>query len=182
VVDEDDEDGDLRATCDVSPDNPDTGDTVTWRVRVSGGDGDYDYRWSGDVTGDNRTETKRYTSSGRKEATVRITSDGDTIRKTCSVYVDRDGSNGGSSNAVLFENTPPAGNLTSGVFLSDLPYTGVSKGLKVTLFFLGLAIWSIVVAYIFYKKYYEKEANRKLTHKELVLRFKEENKLRKYSI
>ncbi len=179
VVDKDEDNDNLRATCDATPDDPEEGDTVTWKVKVTGGDGDYEYRWSGDVTGDERTETKRYNTSGRKEATVRITSDGQTLRKTCSVYVDNeDNSNrNSSSNVTLFQDTtstPPAGTLSSGVFLSDLPYTGVSKNVKIALFFFGLLLWSAVVAYIFFKKQEEKNG-KKLTHKEMIERFKQQN-------
>lgn len=45
-----------------------------------------------------------------------------------------------------------AGTPVSGVFLSQVPATGISFGLKVTLFVFGLVLWSIFGAYVLSKK------------------------------
>ncbi|MDQ5950450.1 MAG: hypothetical protein QG585_392, partial [Patescibacteria group bacterium] len=181
VEDEDDNDNDnFRAVCDVSPSNPDEGDTVKWSVKVYGGDGDYDYKWTGDVTGNNRTETKRYSSSGRKEATVRIESDGDVIRKTCSVHVDdEDNNRNNNSYVTTYSNptytTPSTGAFASGVLLSSLPYTGIGDNMKTSLFVIGLMLWSGLLAHIFIKK--QKAKNRKGNID--IENFKRENMLKK---
>ncbi|MBU3668718.1 MAG: hypothetical protein FGM57_01980 [Candidatus Taylorbacteria bacterium] len=47
------------------------------------------------------------------------------------------------------------GTPVSGVFLNQVPATGISFGLKVTLFTLGLLLWSAFGAYIVYRKYPE---------------------------
>jgi hypothetical protein len=44
------------------------------------------------------------------------------------------------------------GNSVSGVFLSQVPSTGISFGLKITLFTLGLLLWSIFAAYMITRK------------------------------
>lgn len=45
------------------------------------------------------------------------------------------------------------GTYTSGVFLSQIPYTGASANSSVALFVIGLWIWSATVAYFIVKKY-----------------------------
>ncbi len=181
VEDEDNDNNDnLRAVCEVSPSNPDEGDTVRWSVKVYGGDGDYDYKWTGDVTGNNRTETKRYSSSGRKEATVRIESDGETIRKTCSVHVDdEDNNRNNNSYTTTYSNptytTPGTGAFASGVLLSSLPYTGISGNMKTALFVIGLMLWSGLLAHIFIKKQKSKTGKGNIN----IENFKRENMLKK---
>ena len=44
------------------------------------------------------------------------------------------------------------GALTSGVFLSQVPYTGAGPNSDVTLFVIGLWIWSAAIAYFIFKK------------------------------
>lgn len=46
-----------------------------------------------------------------------------------------------------------SGRPVSGVFLNQVPNTGISFGMKLTLFTLGLALWSIFAAYILHVKY-----------------------------
>jgi hypothetical protein len=41
----------------------------------------------------------------------------------------------------------------SGVFLSQVPSTGISFGLKMTLFTLGLLLWSAFVAFMIARKH-----------------------------
>lgn len=96
VDEEEDDNDDLTGYCEaVSPSSPEVGDKVTWRAYPSGGDGDYDYDWSGSesLDGDERTVYKEYDNDGRKTATVRITSDGHTITKTCDIEIDEEADN-----------------------------------------------------------------------------------------
>jgi hypothetical protein len=81
---------DLEVTCYAEPDDPETGDRVRWYSEASGGDGDYDYEWSGTNGLDSTSENpyKTYSSRGWKYATVNVESDGDRASATCGVYVN----------------------------------------------------------------------------------------------
>ena len=171
LIEDDREDGDLGGYCEATPRNADEGDTITWKVTGTGGDGKYTYRWSEDVSGNSRTETEKYNTSGLKTGKVRITSDGESVTRTCTVRIGDDN----NSNITLLE-TPPNGNLASGVFLSQIPYTGVAENIKTTLFVLGLGLWSAFMAYIVMKKRALKNGNSKSA---MIEAFKRENLLRK---
>ncbi len=81
----------LRVVCEANPTRVEEGDEVEWIARVYGGDGDYDYKWSGDVDGDDRIETERYRREGTYRSTVRVRDDhGNTDTATCSVRVEDD--------------------------------------------------------------------------------------------
>lgn len=92
IVDEDDRDDndDLSGSCKGRPSDIEEGERVTWTATADGGDGDYEYDWSGtdNLEGDDRVITKRYNDEGRKTARVRITSDGESITRTCTIDVD----------------------------------------------------------------------------------------------
>jgi len=69
----------------------------------------------------------------------------------------RGNNNNDDSNISVYSYTSsnpgtPSGVLASGVFLSDLPYTGVSDSAKTALFVFGLFLWSAGVAYILLRK------------------------------
>jgi hypothetical protein len=80
---------DLTGSCSVSPATINIGGRITWSVSVSGGDGDYDYSWRGtnNLTGNSSSFSKIYYSAGIKSGTVTITSDGESITRTCSAVV-----------------------------------------------------------------------------------------------
>lgn len=79
----------LTVSCYASPSNPSSGDRVRWYANASGGDGSYDYSWSGtdglDSTAHNPYIT--YDNDGVKYATVSVSSNGYTAIQTCSVNV-----------------------------------------------------------------------------------------------
>jgi hypothetical protein len=52
------------------------------------------------------------------------------------------------TNTYVSNGSTNTGRSVSGVFLSQVPSTGISFGLKMTLFTLGLALWSLFVAYM----------------------------------
>lgn len=83
---------DLDGYCTGRPSNPDEDERVTWTAYPEGGDGDYEYEWSGtdNLDGDDKSISKRYDDEGTKTARVRITSDNESITKTCTVRVDED--------------------------------------------------------------------------------------------
>ena len=129
---------DLDVYCVGSPSNPDADEQVRWEAHVSGGDSPYDYRWSGDVSGDNRTEYETYNRSGIQTARIRVEDDnGDTATDECSVYVQD------HYTPINYTNTP-----SSGIYLSQIPATGINPTTKLALFILGLSLWSAFGAYL----------------------------------
>jgi trimeric autotransporter adhesin len=92
--DDNDDNDDLRISCYPDESRVEEGETVRWRSSVTGGDGDYDYDWSGDegLDGDDEDTDIRYDDSGRKYAYLTVRSDdGQRETKTCSsVFVEDD--------------------------------------------------------------------------------------------
>ena len=139
-VNEDEINDNLNVSCYASPATSQVGSRINWNVRVSGGDGNYDYDWSGTdgLNSSSRTPSKIYSTPGSKRATVTVT-DGDGLEDsaTCNANI----------NSVLaFSQTyqPP---MASAVYLSQIPYTGIADNYKL-LFFLGvLALFSAWIAY-----------------------------------
>ena len=85
----------LTGSCAAYPSNPETGETVTWDASASGGSGSYSYSWSGTngLSGSGDNVYKSYSSEGTKNATVVITSGGESITRSCSVFVEDDNYN-----------------------------------------------------------------------------------------
>jgi hypothetical protein len=137
--------GSLSGTCSAGVSNTQVGGTVTWYANITGGDGIYSYYWTGDegLSASGQTIAKVYTFPGIKNATVTITSNGQSISRTCSVNV------GGVQNQVLaYTDTNPL----SSVYLSDVPYTGAGDSIKIFGFILGLVLWSMLIGYMFLKR------------------------------
>ncbi|MES2224213.1 MAG: hypothetical protein V4469_04765 [Patescibacteria group bacterium] len=169
---------DLSAICRVSDTRVQEGDKVTFSVEIDGGNSPYTIDWRGDVSGSDESITKRFNNSGTYHASVRVRDDnGDTVTEDCSTVVV--GNNNDNSNITLVSNgtnTPTNGTLASGVFLSDIPYTGVGENLKMILFILGMTLWSAFMAWVFLKK---KAAKLGMTQREMIEKFKRDNLARK---
>lgn len=77
--------GALRASCYPMPLSARTGDSVTWAATAYGGNGSYNYTWSGTdgLSGYGSSVVKYYYSSGTKSASVTVTSGGQSITKIC---------------------------------------------------------------------------------------------------
>ncbi|MES2409205.1 MAG: hypothetical protein V4509_02795 [Patescibacteria group bacterium] len=169
---------DLSAICRVSDTRVQEGDKVTFSVEIDGGNSPYTIDWRGDVSGSDDSITKRFNNSGTYHASVRVRDDnGDTVTEDCSTVVV--GNNNDNSNITLVSNgtnTPTNGTLASGVFLSDIPYTGVGENLKMILFILGMTLWSAFMAWVFLKK---KAAKLGMTQREMIEKFKRDNLARK---
>ena len=77
----------LNLSCSASPSYVNTGDTVTFSASVSGGNGIYDYLWSGECAGTSSTCSNSYATTGTKTATITVTSGVKTASRSCSVNV-----------------------------------------------------------------------------------------------
>jgi len=79
----------LTAECSVSPLAITVGESATWEVEVSGGNGTYAYYWTGseNLIGNSSSVTKFYSRPGTQSATVTVYSDGQTVTPTCNLIV-----------------------------------------------------------------------------------------------
>lgn len=138
----------MNVYCVASPTNANVGQNVVWTAYATGGNGYYTYSWTGTDNlsyGNASAIQKVYTSSGYKTATVTAYSNGQSVSATCSTNIV-----GGSVlGAATVIREPNAGTPISGVFLSEVPATGIDGNLKVFLFVLGLALWSGFLGYMF---------------------------------
>ena len=134
--------GQLNGTCSSGVTNTQVGGTVTWTATATGGNGFYNYYWTGDegISSSGQYVTKVYTYNGPKNAIVTITSNGQSITRTCSITVG----NGNQILSYVKTNNIP---LTASVLLSDVPYTGAGDVVKVVSFIFGLILWSLFITY-----------------------------------
>lgn len=82
---------DLEVSCYADPENPEVDERVRWYADVEGGDGDYNYDWTGtdDLDSSSEHPSITYDDDGRKRAYVTVKDgDGNTAEASCSVYVD----------------------------------------------------------------------------------------------
>ncbi len=150
----------LSFSCYPNITNVSVNQPVTWSSNVTGGyNGNYTYSWSGtDGTyGYNSTLARAYVIPGTKTATLTITSNGQSRTQSCgTVFV-----NGIAAANITVTRTPinPAP-LSSAVYLSQVPYTGLTDiSLKMWLFIGTLSLWSAWVAYMILRKTAVKEMN-----------------------
>ncbi len=132
----------MYGTCSVYPTTAYVGDTVNWSANPSNGNGYYTYSWNGTdgVYNSNQSFTSTYNSTGQKQATVTIYSNGQNVSQTCYVnIIDRP--------TTVTLTSQPGPTYTGGVYLSQVPYTGIGSNTKVALFIIGLFAWSAAVAY-----------------------------------
>ncbi len=142
----------LSAYCVASPQNATINQTVVWTAYVTGGSYNnsyYTYSWYGTDNlsfGNASTIQKSYQTAGSKTATVTIYGNGQTISATC--YANVTGYVTPISNVTVIRQ-PSAPAPVSGVYLSQIPATGINFSMKVALFILGLIIWSAFMGYTF---------------------------------
>ena len=80
---------------------------------------------------------------------------------------------------------PNIGGYTSGVFLNQIPYTGAGTNNNVTIFVIGLWIWSASIAYFIFKKTRKNSSLKvassagSISKSDLIAKFKRENLERK---
>ncbi|MEN9524530.1 MAG: hypothetical protein RL536_599 [Candidatus Parcubacteria bacterium] len=82
--------GPLNVNCYPMPLSARTGDTVSWSASAYGGNNSYYYTWTGTdgLSGYGSAISKTYYSSGYKNASVTVTSNGQTISKNCDGSVN----------------------------------------------------------------------------------------------
>jgi hypothetical protein len=140
------------AYCVGSPSNVGVGQTVAWTVYVNdasgsnyyNGNGGYTYTWNGtdNLYGSGQTINTSYSTAGSKTANVTVSGNGQTVSASCNINV-------GQVGGVTVIQQPGNGTPVSGVYLSQVPATGISFSSKIVFFVLGLLAWSGFVAYVY---------------------------------
>jgi len=79
----------LGVTCYGNPSSTNTGDRVSWYATAFGGNGSYDYTWTGTdgLNSSSQNPRKIYNYNGEKDAMVTVESNGFYVSHTCSVNV-----------------------------------------------------------------------------------------------
>lgn len=114
--DDNNDNSNLDGYCTGRPSSSDVDERVVWTVYPEGGNGDYQYDWSGtdSLSGSNSSITKYYSNSGTKTARVRIYSNGRSTTKTCSVNVDNNNNENNSNNLTAYCRAQPYNNQAGG--------------------------------------------------------------------
>ncbi len=134
----------LNASCVANQTSAYVGDGVYWSATgVTGGNGRYTYSWSGTdgLYGNGYSVYKNYNYVGTKFAYLTVYSNGQSVTRTCSLYVN-------NRYAPVTYINPQINYPYNGVSLSQVPYTGLESNMKVILFTLGLIFWSAIVTYV----------------------------------
>ena len=139
----------LSAYCYGLPGKANIGDVINWYGSASGGQGgQYYYTWTGDdgFSGSGQELAYNYSTNGTKNAHMTVINNGQSLNVNCSVVI-------GPVYPVTYNNNVGSNgsNLASGVFLSQVPYTGAALNLKISLFLFGLFLWSAFAAYLMIK-------------------------------
>ncbi len=140
----------VNAYCVATPANVTINQTVVWTAYINGSVyGATSFSWSGTdgLYGNSHTVSRAYSTPGYKTATFTAYVNGQTVTGTCAVNI---GAVIGSNVTVIRDQN--LGTPVSGVFLNQVPATGISFGLKMTLFSVGLVLWSIFAAYVLTRK------------------------------
>ncbi|HRH26444.1 MAG TPA: PKD domain-containing protein [Candidatus Paceibacterota bacterium] len=79
----------LAVTCEPNNQNFNTGSTVNWRSNATGGNGSYSYSWNGTdgLSSNDQNVSRSYSSTGSKNATVTVTSNGQSASAQCVVNI-----------------------------------------------------------------------------------------------
>ncbi|MBU3668889.1 MAG: hypothetical protein FGM57_02895 [Candidatus Taylorbacteria bacterium] len=141
------------AYCVANPSVAGVNQNVTWTVFTPNNTLGYTYYWSGTdgLSGFGQSINRVYNTPGYKTATVTVTGNGQTFTTNCATTI-QGGIVGGTSNVTVLRDQTPVGTPVSGVFLNQVPDTGISFGLKTTLFTIGLLLWSAFGAYVLSRK------------------------------
>ncbi len=136
----------LQFTCRVSNTNAIIDEKIIYSAIVSGGDGDYTYSWSGSESNSGRRSalTAQYQRTGTKTMTLTVKS-GDGQRKTldCPTVVVRQ-----YTTTPSYPQNPSNNVNVSGVYLNQVPYTGLADNPMVWGFAGLIVLMSGVGAYM----------------------------------
>lgn len=137
----------LQVYCVANPTNTSVNQTVVWTAYVTGGNNPFaTYSWYGTdglSYGNSQSIQKSYTTGGSKTATVTVNSNGQSISASCYTNIT-----GYIAPNVTVIRQPTAPAPVSGVYLNQVPETGIEFNAKVALFALGLIIWSAFIGYV----------------------------------
>lgn len=120
----------LSAVCYANPTNALVNQTITWSVVPNGGNGSYSYNWSGTdgLSGNSQYISRQYGYTGNKSAFVTVYSNGLSVTANCSTNINNVAGVNYTSSSVNLTPNITTGTPVSGVYLSQLPATGLSLG------------------------------------------------------
>ena len=143
----------LSLYCTANTTNVGVNQSVTWSAYASGGNGYYTYTWSGTdglSYGNAQSVQKVYTTNGQKLAYVTAyDNQGRSASATCSTNIVGGSAIGG---VTVIRDTPYYGTPISGVYLGEVPATGITPSLKLFLFAFGILAWSLALGYYMVSK------------------------------
>ncbi len=145
----------LDGVCVINPTVAYINQDVTFSASATGGNGGYSYSWTGTdgMYSSAQSFTGRYSNLGYKTVTVTIRSGSETITRSCGVNVQAYNTVlNTQSNVTVIRDQNNLGTPVSGVFLSQVPATGIGFGPKMILFSVGLILWSLFAAYMISRK------------------------------
>lgn len=139
----------MNAYCIANPTSANVGQTIVWTAYVTGGNSSYyTYSWYGTdglSYGNANSIQKSYQTAGYKTATVTVYGNNNqSVSATCSTNIT--GYVAPANVTVIRQPNTPAP--SSGVYLSQVPQTGIDANMKIALFMIGLIIWSAFVGYV----------------------------------
>ena len=145
----------LNVYCSATPTVANLNQYVTWTAYATGGDSNYYFNWNGSdgLYGSGSSITKQYGATGQKTATVTVTSNGQTYSASCNANINAiNGYTSQASNVTLIKGTSDQVNPVSGIYLNQVPATGISMTWKIGLFAVGLLAWSAFAAFVVAKR------------------------------
>lgn len=111
----------LSATCTGDPSTAEVGGFVVWQAVTKGGQQPLAYTWSGTdgLSGEDEFIAQMYSSSGTKNASVRVSSQGKSVSASCSVSVVGNSSpSPGTSGGVTIRTQQEKRGIVAGVLYS----------------------------------------------------------------
>lgn len=144
----------LDGSCVINPTTAYLNQDVSFSGSATGGNGSYSYSWTGTdgIYSSAQSFTGRFSNPGFKTITLTIRAGSETITRSCGVNVQAYNTVLNTQSNVTVLRDQNLGTPVSGVFLSQVPETGVGFGLKMTLFSVGLTLWSIFAAFMIARK------------------------------
>jgi hypothetical protein len=144
----------LDGSCVINPTTANINQDVSFGGSATGGNGSYSYSWTGTdgIYSSAQSFTGRFSNPGYKTITLTIRAGSETITRSCGVNVQTYNTVLNTQSNVTVLRDQNLGTPVSGVFLSQVPETGIGFGLKMTLFSVGLTLWSIFAAFMIARK------------------------------